>query len=364
MPRHAGGRGAVGQRSDGDRSAGALVDVGVDGRGRWGRHPTDGGGSVCCSWSQVAAFSHSISVGRRPACARAKASASNQEMWTTGRSGCSGSSPDRRHSDRRSAVQPCWSSDVVVLLPRPSLVGPPFTPLVTTPLHKRQVRGVGDRRAADQVPADVGAMTGPLVVVGKARGAGADGARAGRDLDQLEPGERARRRGRSGRRRRTQPSPRSCASWIVWSMVSLCCCSWRTISSAMTPSPTPRRSITSNDRSRTSWQVVARLGAAAGTAGRRGRRAGSRTRRRHRPAPRAAAARRRSDARATGPRRRRCGPRSQTSGLISVEWTRSSSSSETGATSASVRSRASCSRSIAVWRVAHRDGCLAEPSIP
>src|SRR5205807_1245539 len=52
-----------------------------------------------------------------------------------------------------------WSGDVVVLLPRPSLVGPPFTPLVSTPFHKRQVRGVGDRRAADQVPADVGAMT-------------------------------------------------------------------------------------------------------------------------------------------------------------------------------------------------------------
>src|SRR6185312_1306204 len=82
---------------------------------------------------------------------------------------------------------------VVVLLPRPSLVGPPFTPLVPTPFHKRQVRGVGDRRAPDQVPADIGAMTGPLVVVGKAMlgpPTRADAALAGSDLHHLQAGER------------------------------------------------------------------------------------------------------------------------------------------------------------------------------
>ena len=46
----------------------------------------------------------------------------------------------------------------------------------------------------------------------------------------------------------------SCASWIVWSIVSVCCCSWRRISSAIAPSPMPWRSITSSARSRTSWR--------------------------------------------------------------------------------------------------------------
>ena len=85
----------------------------------------------------------------------------------------------------------------------------------------------------------------------------------------------------------------------------------------------------------------ARLGAVAGTAARRARRAASRTRRRSRPGPRAAAAR--PPKRCTSHRSSNAAmcPRSHTSGLIKVEWTRSRSSSDTGATSASVRSRAS-----------------------
>src|ERR1019366_1638770 len=48
-----------------------------------------------------------------------------------------------------------WSGDVVVLLPAPAFVGPPLAPLVTTPLHERQIRRIGDRRAPDQVAAHI-----------------------------------------------------------------------------------------------------------------------------------------------------------------------------------------------------------------
>ena len=132
--------------------------------------PTDSGRAVCASWSQVAAFSHSTSVGRRAPCARAKASASNQETWTTGPvAGRSGSSRPSRHSPARSAVQPLRAGDVVLLLPGPALVRPPLAPLVAAALDEGQVGGVGDRRAADQVAAHVGAVAGALVVVGEAR---------------------------------------------------------------------------------------------------------------------------------------------------------------------------------------------------
>ena len=71
---------------------------------------------VPSSWPQVAAFSHSISVGRRASCARAKAAASNQETPTTGASGFPGpgrawcvmsyssfhAQPSRDHHSRRS----------------------------------------------------------------------------------------------------------------------------------------------------------------------------------------------------------------------------------------------------------------------
>ena len=86
-------------------------------------------------------------------------------------------------------------------------------------------------------------------------------------------------------------------------------------------------------------QVRARPPARRAARSRRAPRAASRTRRRPRPGRRAAAARRRSGARATGPRRRRCAPRSQTSGLISGSTWRSRSAASRCATSASVRSR-------------------------
>ena len=60
------------------------------------------------------------------------------------------------------------SRDVVLLLPRPALVRPPFAALVAAALDEREVGGVGDRRLADQVAADVGAVARALVVVGKA----------------------------------------------------------------------------------------------------------------------------------------------------------------------------------------------------
>ena len=77
-------------------------------------------------------------------------------------------------------------------------------------------------------------------------------------------------------------------------------------------------------------------------AGRRARRAASRTRRTSRPARGAAAAGRRGGARATGPRRRRCGRGPSTSGLMIGSCTALDVvRRESGATSASVRSRAS-----------------------
>ena len=72
---------------------------------RWSRLAcwAEGARTLCVVWSQVAALSHSNSVGRRAPCARAKASASNQETWTTGLSGSSGTHWPIRHS--------CPSSD-------------------------------------------------------------------------------------------------------------------------------------------------------------------------------------------------------------------------------------------------------------
>ena len=143
-----------------------------------------------CCWSQVAAFSHSNSVGSRTPCARAKASASNQERWTTGRYGSSAlerSQTPLGAEVRRPSLRSC---DVVLLLPGPALIGPPLAALVAAPLDEREVGGVGDRRLADQVAADVGAVQRPLVVVGEAVAGGADRARAGRDPDQLEAGRR------------------------------------------------------------------------------------------------------------------------------------------------------------------------------
>src|SRR5438105_4328974 len=66
------------------------------------------------------------------------------------------------------------SRDVVLLLPRPALVRPPLAALVAAALDEREVGGVGDRGLADQVAADVGAVAGAFVVVGKAALGSAD----------------------------------------------------------------------------------------------------------------------------------------------------------------------------------------------
>jgi len=73
----------------------------------------------------------------------------------------------------------------------------------------------------------------------------------------------------------------------------------------------------------------------------------------------AASAARRSGARATGPRRPPMWPRSQTSGLISVETTRSRSQSLIGSTRASVRARAAARASAAAVASAGGSGAGA-----
>src|SRR6188472_4433376 len=57
--------------------------------------------------------------------------------------------------------------DVVVLLPRPALVAPPFAAPIATALGEAQPRGVGHRPARDAERADLHAMPGALVVVGE-----------------------------------------------------------------------------------------------------------------------------------------------------------------------------------------------------
>src|SRR5581483_6061151 len=66
------------------------------------------------------------------------------------------------------------SRDVVVLLPCPTFVGPPFAPAVATALDKGQVGGVRDRRAGDAITTHIGAVLWPLVVVGNLAGRRAD----------------------------------------------------------------------------------------------------------------------------------------------------------------------------------------------
>ena len=94
---------------------------------------------VPSSWPQVAAFSHSISVGRRASCARAKAAASNQETWTTGAS----RSP--------ASAAAWWVMSYSSFHAQPSS-RPPLAALVAAALGERQPGGVGDRRAADREP--------------------------------------------------------------------------------------------------------------------------------------------------------------------------------------------------------------------
>jgi hypothetical protein len=56
--------------------------------------------------------------------------------------------------------------------------------------------------------------------------------------------------------------PGSRASAIVWSIVSACCCSWRTTNSPMSPSPSPRSAITSSER----WRTARRKSNTSGNA--------------------------------------------------------------------------------------------------
>ena len=191
----------------------------------------------------------------------------------------------------RSAVHACRSRDVVLLLPRPALVGPPLAPLVAAALDERQLGGVGDRGPADQVAAHVGAVARALVVVGEAR-------RRRRRSCTRRPGPRPARGPVSAEAARSpapaaRPGaryPASRASWIVCSIVSLCWCSWRSTISCTKPSPTPR-SLDHVERARAHLARGSRAPRrVAGTEARRGPRAGSRTRRRRRRGRRAAAA--------------------------------------------------------------------------
>src|SRR5947209_4098875 len=78
------------------------------------------------------------------------------------------------------------SRDVVLLLPRPPLGRPPLPAPVPAALDERQVAGIGDRRVAQQVVANVGAMGGMLVVVGESVGRCADCALASGNDHHLE----------------------------------------------------------------------------------------------------------------------------------------------------------------------------------
>src|SRR5204862_272894 len=81
------------------------------------------------------------------------------------------------------------SCDVVVLLPRPAFVGPPFAALIAAALDEREVCRIRHRCAGDQVGTNVGAMKRAFVVVGEMQRRRADRARAGGDLDELESAE-------------------------------------------------------------------------------------------------------------------------------------------------------------------------------
>ena len=135
-------------------------------------------------WVQVAAFSHSASVGSRAPRERAKASASNQETWHTGASGCPVSASGQVR-------------DVVVLLPRPALVAPPLAALVAAALGEVQPRRVGDRPARDAEGAELDAVAGALVVVGEDAVGGAERDGPGGDVEPL-----GRRVAVEGRKRR------------------------------------------------------------------------------------------------------------------------------------------------------------------
>ena len=179
---------------------------------------------------------------------------------------------------------------------------------------------------ADQVAADVGAVARPLVVVGEAVGGGADRARARRDLDQLEAGQRVRRR-RAGvplvRPARSRQQLASCER-LEHRLGVLVLVAQDQLVDDGRRRPRVRRAPRACARAPRRGSRAPRR--AAGTAGRRGRRAASRRRRRRRPGRRGAAAGRRSGGPSHRSSKAAMCPRSQTSGLISVEWTRSRSS--------------------------------------
>ena len=237
------------------------------------------------SWSQVAAFSHSPSVGRRAACALAKASASNQETWTTGSSGSSGA-----HAPVDAPLLPpgrarrpgAGVGDVVALLPGPALVRPPLAAPIAAALDEPQERRVGDRRAADPEGGQVGAVARALVVVGEDALRCAERARAARDLDGLEAGvalgaPRARRRIERGAALQARERDRLQHRLAVLHLV---------LEHHLVPSPgraRRRRAPSARARARPRGSPARRRGRAA--AGRRARGAASRTRRTSPPAP-------------------------------------------------------------------------------
>ena len=93
-------------------------------------------------WFQVAAFSHSASVGRRAPCAAGEGVGLEPGDVAHGRVGV-----PRGHA---AVVR-----DVVVLLPRPALVRPPLAAHVAAALGEVQPRGVRDRAAGDAEGGDV-----------------------------------------------------------------------------------------------------------------------------------------------------------------------------------------------------------------
>src|SRR5581483_6894473 len=80
------------------------------------------------------------------------------------------------------------SRDVVVLLPRPALVGPPLAPAVSASFHEREVGGVRERRAGNLITAHIRVVTRSLVVIGEGAAGGADRACTSWNLDEVKPG--------------------------------------------------------------------------------------------------------------------------------------------------------------------------------
>ena len=152
--------------------AAPVVEVG-EGAAPADRRPTGRGRAAPDSWSQVAAFSHSASVGSRApkrSCDGVGLEPGDVHHGLVGvRSApCCPQRPAAVHSPVGPVGPALGVCDVVLLLPPPTprrrhhgrrRYPPPST--------NRQVRGVGDRRAADPERAHVGVVPGQLVVVGE-----------------------------------------------------------------------------------------------------------------------------------------------------------------------------------------------------